>query len=429
MIKHTTYRSLLHRSVLSCTVALLLQSGLQAQQRYNLPEVLNRIRSAHPVSRMWDADIRSMDEAARGARSWMPPEAGAGFFMTPYNPARWKAMGDMDPGMGSFMVSVQQMFPNRRKLGADAAYMQSMSGVAREQKQSALNDLQAQARKAYYEWSIIEKKKAVLDENEKVLQFMIKNAEIRYRNGLEKINAYYKAKAALGNLQSMRTMLENDALQRRITLNTLMYQDKNTPISIDTNIVQRDFSSYVFDSSLFAANRTDIRAIDREILSTELRMQAERLSLKPQFGVRFEHMVGFGAQPQQFTLMAMVRLPFVPWASRMTRANVESYRWRAESLASQRQMMLNEASGMATGMRAEIEAKRKQLRLYEQNIIPALRNNYKTMLLAYEQNTEELFMLYDAWESLNMTQNDYLEQLQQLLALQVELERILQIKD
>ena len=117
-----------------------------------------------------------------------------------------------------------------------------------------------------------------------------------------------------------------------------------------------------------------------------------------------------------------------PWASRMTKANIESFKWKTEALNSQRQMIVNEARGMANGMRVEIESKKRQIRLFENNIIPALRNNYKTMLLAYEQNTEELFMLFDAWETLNMAQLEYLDQLQQLLALQVELERILQIR-
>ena len=68
------------------------------------------------------------------------------------------------------------------------------------------------------------------------------------------------------------------------------------------------------------------------------------------------------------------------------------------------------------------------MKLYEDNIIPALRNNYKSMQLGYEQNTEELFMLFDAWETLNMTQLEYLNQLQQLVTMQVELERILETK-
>ena len=378
---------------------------------------------------MYEADIRSMDEAAKGAKSWMPPELGAGFFMTPYNTKRWKAMDNgMDEGMGSVMISFQQMIPNRGKLNADAAYMQSMSGASIEQRKIALNDLYAQAKKAYYEWVVVEKKKLIIDENEKVLEFMIKNAEIRYKNGLDKINAYYKAKAALGNVQNMRTMLINESQQRRIILNTLMNRNVDLDFTVDTSLRAKDYNSYIFDSSLFINNRSDLKAIDREALTNQLRLQSERQNLKPQFGIRFEHMFAFGAQPQQFTFMGMVRLPMVPWASRMTKANIESYKWKTEALNGQRQMILNEARGMANGMRTEMETKKRQISLYENNIIPALRNNYKTMLLAYEQNTEELFMLFDAWETLNMTQVEYLDQLQQRLNLQVELERILQIR-
>jgi outer membrane protein TolC len=408
-------------------VLLLVSAKVFGQQSFSIPRILDSIDASNPVAKMYDADIRSMDEAAKGARSWMPPEAGAGFFMTPYDPKRWSKMSDGEEGMGSFMVSVQQMFPSRKKLDADEAYMKSMSATAAENKKAALNDLYAQAKKAYYEWLIIEKKKTVLDENEKILEFMIKNAEIRYRNGLEKINAYYKTKAALGNIQSMRLMLENEIQQKKIILNTLMYRDAGLTFTIDTSISLNVTSVFNVDTEQYR-NRSVIRSIDRQVLTNQLKQRSERMSLRPQFGLRFEHMIGFGGQPQQFTLMGMVKLPFVPWASRMTKANLESYKWQNEALISQRDMLLNEASGMAAGMRAEIEVKAKQVKLYENNIIPALRNNYKTMLLAYEQNTEELFMVFDAWESLNMTQNDHLDQLQQLLLMRIELERVLELR-
>jgi outer membrane protein TolC len=415
-------------TILVVLITALRWNVTSAQEKHALASLLDSIERNNPVNRMFEADIRSMDEAAKGARSWMAPELGAGFFMTPYNPRRWKSMSEMDPGMGSLMLSFQQMVPNRRKLDADEAYMRSMSGAAREDRLTALNDLFARAKKAYYEWVIIEKKKTIVDENEKVLEFMIRNAEIRYKNGLNKINAYYKATAALGNVQSMWVMLDNESQQRRIILNTLMNRNVLMDFKIDTSMVIKDYKDYIFDSTLFVNNRSDLRAIDREALTNRLRIEAERQALKPQFGLRYEHMFAFGNQPQQFTLMGMVRLPLVPWASRMIKANIESYRWRAEALNSQRQMILNEAGGMAGGMRAEIETKKRQVVLYEKNIIPALRNNYRSMLLAYEQNTEELFMLFDAWETLNMAQLEYLEQLQQLLSLQVELERILQIR-
>ena len=90
--------------------------------------------------------------------------------------------------------------------------------------------------------------------------------------------------------------------------------------------------------------------------------------------------------------------------------------------------MISEATGTSYGMKNEIISRQKQIRLFEDNIIPALRKNFQTMQLGYEQNTEELFTLYDAWETLNMIQLQYLDQLQQLLLMQVELERVLEIK-
>jgi outer membrane protein TolC len=138
-------------------------------------------------------------------------------------------------------------------------------------------------------------------------------------------------------------------------------------------------------------------------------------------------MIAWAQQPWQFSLMAMAKIP-IGRSTRMNKANIESLKWKSESLSQQRQMILNEATGMAYTMSNEINSRKRQINLYETNIIPALRNNYKSMQLAYEQNTEELFMLFDAWETLNMTQVEYLNQLQQLLLLQVELDRILEVK-
>jgi hypothetical protein len=130
----------------------------------------------------------------------------------------------------------------------------------------------------------------------------------------------------------------------------------------------------------------------------------------------------------QYTLLGTVKIPIAKWSSRASEANVESLKWKVESLNQQKKMLVNEATGMAYGMQNDIELKKKQIKLFDENIIPALRKNYQTMQLAYEQNTEELFTLFDAWETLNMTQLEYLLQLQDLLMMRVELERILEAK-
>ena len=405
-------------------VLTLLFTATFAQQM-SLPAVMDSIAANHPVVKMYNAEVRSMDAAAKGARSWMPPTVGAGFFMTPYNPKLWQRDGDM-LGMGSVAVSVEQMLPNRKKLDANENLMKAMSSVEKEKLFAALNENFQDAKKLYYSSIVLDKKLKVVKENEKMLDFMIRNAEIRYKNGLSKISAYYKAKAALGSSKNMQLMYENDLRVNRIRLNALMGRDAFAPLEIEPEYNLNDYSLETFGQDLFYQNRSDLRGIDREINIAKLKQDLEKQNLKPEFGVKFENMFGFGGQPMQFSLMLMVKLPFVSWASGMNKANIESLKLKEEALQAQKEMMVNEYSGMAYGMRNELDLNKNQLKLYEDTIIPALKNNYKSMQLGYEQNTEELFMLYDAWEQLNMAQLEYFEILTKALQTQTEIDRLIE---
>ena len=412
------------KKLIITAVLAFLYTTIDAQQM-SLPAVMDSIAANHPVVKMYNAEIRSMDAAAKGARSWMPPTVGAGFFMTPYNAKLWQRDGDM-LGMGSVAVSVEQMFPNRKKLNANENLMKAMSAVEKEKLYAALNENFQDAKKLYYSSIVLDKKLKVVKENEKMLDFMIRNAEIRYKNGLSKISAYYKAKAALGSSKNMQLMYENDLRVNRIRLNALMGRDAFAPLEIEPEYNLNDYSLETFGQDLFYQNRSDLRGIDREINIAKLKQDLEKQNLKPEFGVKFENMFGFGGQPMQFSLMLMVKLPFVSWASGMNKANIESLKLKEEALQAQKEMMVNEYSGMAYGMRNELDLSKNQLKLYEDTIIPALKNNYKSMQLGYEQNTEELFMLYDAWEQLNMTQLEYLEILTKALQTQTEIDRLIE---
>ena len=227
-------------------------------------------------------------------------------------------------------------------------------------------------------------------------------------------------------MQRKQLMYASDILEKRIRLNALMGRNAMLPFSIDTVIQWNEYDDMVFDSTLFYQSRSDLKAIDNDILLLNLKQETERQSLRPQFGVRYDHMIGFGGQPMQYTIMGMVMLPMARWSSKMNKANIESLEWKSQALQAQKEMMVNDMSGMAYGMRNELELKRKQLKLYDQTILPALKNNFKTMQLAYEQNTEELFMMYDAWEALNMKQMEYLDLMLRALQLQVTIDRIIE---
>ncbi|MDO6429968.1 TolC family protein [Flavitalea sp. BT771] len=404
-------------------ISILSTRGL-AQPLMKLDDIMSAIQTSHPLVKMYDADIRSMDETAKGARSWEPPELSTGVWMAPYNPSLWRKNADGTPGMGQYMISVQQMLPNKKEQEANAQYMQAMSAASKESKQANLNELYALAKKSYYDWLIVEKKIRVLDEDSVLLDFMIRSAEIRYKNNLGKLNAYYKAKAALTGIENQRIMLQNEVRQQQIILNTLMNRNKDVPFAIDTVYAIKEYPPA--DSSYFLQARSDLKAIDKNIQLAHLQQNLERTKLKPQFGLRYDHMFGFGGLPMQYSLMAMVKLPIASWSSKSYKANIESLGWKAESLKEQKLMVLNEAAGQASGILAGIENKKKQVTLYQQKLIPTLQKNYQIMQLSYEQNTGELYELLDAWETLNMTQLEYLDQLRELLNMQVEMGKVLE---
>ena len=202
--------------------------------------------------------------------------------------------------------------------------------------------------------------------------------------------------------------------------------NKMEAFDIDSTYVMGDYSGANLQADLLA-NRSDLQAIDDDIQLTGLQQDVERSKVKPEFGVRYEHMFGLGGMPMQYTLMGMLRIP-IGKANRASKANVESLHYKSEALAQQKELIVNESTGMATGLISEIAAKQKQVKLFEENIIPALRKNYQVMQLGYQQNTEQLFTLFDAWDTLNKTQLEYLDLLQKLLTMQVELERILEVR-
>lgn len=405
---------------------LILSFTIANAQIVSLDNILSTIKTDNPQLKMYDADIQSMDAAAKGAKSWMAPQVETGFFMTPYNTKMWKA-DDMSPGMGSYMIGVSQMIPNSKKQNAEYKYMNAMSSVEKENKNYTLNQLYAIAKTNYYQWLVLNKKVKVANDNLLLLKYMIKSMEIRYQYNMDKLPTYYKAKSQYNELESMIIMLQNDISQKRIMLNTLMSRDKNMVFEIEEAFELKEYNSQLLDTSSISKNRSDINAIKRTMEVNQLKIDAEKSKFLPEFGVKYDHMFAFGQQPQQFSLMGMITIP-MPWSTKMNKANISSFQIKNESLNWQKQMILNETVGMISGMNTELSNLKKQYTISEKSIIPSLRKNYDTAVLAWQNNTGDLFIVLDAWEALNMAQMDALDKLQSILNTQVEIEKQLEIK-
>jgi outer membrane protein TolC len=379
-----------------------------------LDSVLARINQYNPALLAYTAKASAQNEYAKGARNLDAPQISAGQYQTPYS---------LNPNTGSFMIQAQQMFTNPAKLRAKEKYMQGMSAVTEQEQAYLRNQLLAQASGYYDDQAVLERKLALLENTRQLLEYMLKDANIKLTYGKEKLANIYKAKADLYELDNMKEQFTNQHRQNMIMLNTLMDQDKQTVFNVDTNIVVKDYEMTLTDTTTLAASRSDIKMLDRNIRLQQLNTQVEYSKRKPDFGIQAAQMFTYGGRPDQYVLMASVTIPIVPWASKEYKANLKGIRYEMEELQNEKQAKLNQAEGQLAALRSDIGSKKRQLKNYNENIIPAMQNSYKAALLAYEQNTGDLSSVLDGIRDLQTARMESLERLQELLQLQVAYEK------
>jgi cobalt-zinc-cadmium efflux system outer membrane protein len=389
-------------------------AGLSAKaQRLSVDSVVARV-TANPALQAYDARMSAQDAYAAGAKNLDAPKISAGQYQTPYQ---------LNPNMGSFMIQAEQMFTNPAKLRAKEDYMKGQSKVTAADKAYLKNQLAAQARQYYYERVVLEKKLALLQSTQGLLEYMLKDANIRLTYGKEKLSNIYKAKAELFELDNTREQLNTEISQRNIMLNTLMNRDKQTNFAIDTNIVLKNYETSLTDTASLSNSRSDIKGLSRSIELQQLNMQMEYSKRKPDFGIQAGHMFSYGGFPNQYILMGSVTIPIVSWSSKEYKANLKGIRYEVEELQQKKLDILNQAQGQLAGLKTDMSSKKRQLKNYQENIIPALQNSYKTALQAYDQNTGDLSSVLDGIKGLQMARMSALDRLQELLIIQVAYEK------
>ena len=124
--------------------------------------------------------------------------------------------------------------------------------------------------------------------------------------------------------------------------------------------------------------------------------------------------------------MGMVTIPFAKWSSRQIKANLKGLDYQRQAYNKQREGLTNQILGNLADRQVMMQSYQAQIKQYENEQFPALRKRYQSTLLAYEQNTDELFMVLDAWMELKMARMNQLDLLQQLLQAQIEYEKELE---
>lgn len=400
---------------------MFLSSGYAfGQQVLSLEQILKEIADNNPALKAYDSRIKSTDAKVDGAGSWMAPMVGVGTFMTPY-PGQGM-IGEND--RGAFMISAEQDIPNPAKVKANRAYLMSRSLTEVYGKSEQFNEFRARARQLYLGLLIAHKRIRFQKENQQIMYTMKKLAEIRYPFNQGGLNQVFKAEGRAYEAENMILMTEADISSKKIALNSLMNKPAASVFEIDTTFKVSFIPMADLDTAYIAGTRSDILHMDHDIHDMEKNIIRMRQEAKPDFRIRFDHMSNYSSMmPRQFTVMGMLSIPIAPWSSRMYKSEIRSMNFEREAMRQEKEAMLTEILGMSRSMENDLSVMQKQIRNYESKILPALHKYLKVSMLSYQENKSDLNTVIDGWEALNMSQMNYLDQLQKFYQMIVEYEK------
>lgn len=402
-------------------IMIFLGSGYAfGQQVLSLEQILKEIADNNPALKAYDSRIKSKDAKVDGAGSWMAPMVGAGTFMTPY-PGQGM-IGEND--RGAFMISAEQDIPNPAKIKANREYLMSRSLTEVYGKSEQFNEFRARARQLYLGLLIAHKRIGFQKENQQIMYTMKKLAEIRYPFNQGGLNQVFKAEGRAHEAENMILMTEADISSKKIALNALMNKPAASVFEIDTTFKVSFIPMADLDTAYIAGTRSDILHMDHDIHDMEKNINRMRQEAKPDFRIRFDHMSNYSAMmPRQFTVMGMLSIPIAPWSSRMYKSEIRSMNFEREAMRQEKEAMLTEILGMSRSMENDLSVMQKQIINYESKILPALHKYLKVSMLSYQENKSDLNTVIDGWEALNMSQMNYLDQLQKFYQMIVEYEK------
>jgi outer membrane protein TolC len=402
---------------LSLTFALSPRASAQV---ISLDSVLFLIDKGNPMLQEFDNKVKAMNSYTAGAKSWMAPMVGGGPFWYPY--PNQMLMEERDKGM--WMFNLEQDIPNPAKLNAKKNYFASRASVEEKGRSVRYNQLRSEAKTLYYEWLVLERKVKVLNENRKIVELMLALARLRYPYNQGSLGNIYKAEGRLHEVDNMILMTNAEIEEKQIRLKSLMNVPAQTHLVIDTlTRVQFDPNQLLLDTASLTTSRSDIQQINRSIEVMKQNQLWQKSQAKPDFRIRYEHMQPRGDMVTQFSLMAMVSIPIAPWASKMYKSEVAGMGYEIEAMKKEKEGILLESRGMLAGMASQLMRMQQQLDNYQKKILPALEKNYETLMLAYEENREQLPIVIDGWEAMNMAQMEYLNKMQDYYTMIVRYEK------
>lgn len=388
---------------------------------WKLERVLDSIEVQNAGLQQFALKTNASNKQAEAVKAWDAPSIGLGLSEFPYNVPKGMDARKMP------MIRAQQMFPNFARQKNQKAYYESFSQLNKNDRETMKNQLFFQAKNTFTEAYIAEKKLAVLEQQEKQIQLLLKIAEGRLQYGKADLPNIYKIRAKLSDLKSQRIKIESVVGQSSAVLNSLMNRPVGQPLEIDTlaDLAANRINILSIDSGYIQNHRSDIQRISNEIETDKLQQKSILSKSKPTFGITLDNMRMAGGM-YMYNVMAMVTIPIAPWSSKGYKNKAQSIDFEIQAKQKDFEDKVQQTLGAVRKQQLEIQTTEQDLNIFKTEVIPAYQKTLQANLDALGENQGNIYETLTAWEDLTMKEFEYYEKLSDLIKSKIELQAAIQ---
>jgi len=313
-----------------------------------------------------------------------------------------------DPSSGrTISISQDLPYPGKRSLkGKVATADADAEWWAFEQTRT---NVVAEVKDAYFDLYYLTKAIGVVTKTKTLLEQFTKIAEVRYSVGRGIQQDVLKAQVEFSKLIEQETILEQRKQVAEARLNSLLYREPESPLSVPEELKPRDFPYGLGQLNETAvANYPDLKAQRRKIEGAQYAIQLTKKEFYPDFSVAFTY-VNRPAMPEMYGVSVGIKLP-IYYAQKQRPALTEA----TASFEGEKRSLENTTTLLMFKIRdkylAETTAKRL-LSLYSTTIVPQSSLSLESAIAGYEVGKVDFLTLLDNLVTLLNYELSYYEQL------------------
>lgn len=338
---------------------------------------------ANPSLQQIEARIRVAKSKVAQAKAYPDPLLSIGLVNMPFSPARFNATP-----MTGLQFTATQVIPWPTKLSLAGKVAASRVKVTRESLKEARLRLSALVRATALALAFIDAEERITKQHGKILDGLIKVADVRYRVNKGLLQDLLKAKLARSKVTDRLQQIarRREAVEAR--LNALLGRKttaKVPKVKLPTALTLKRTVTQLVE--LAARNRPLLRKWRKRIRVERLRRKLAKTGYLPDFGVSFTYRYrqDTGADPVKgmdfWSVGVAVRIPL--WSLSATKARIQE----AEAGVTRERKGLRAALlEVARDVRTACDAIRRleaRLRIFQKRILPQARQVLQASIMSY----------------------------------------------